>query len=81
MFGVRVVEVTSVRYSIAAKTGAATKPVDVTYGIDALVRRGGADFGKAMLQVPVFGLSPGHANQVSIELTFADASVQTMTSR
>lgn len=74
--GVRVKDLSTVRYTIAAKPGATARPVDVRYGIDALARRGNVDFDSGALTLPVFGLYAGYANQVSVELTFADASKQ-----
>src|SRR5262245_4200966 len=76
--GVRVSELASVRYTIAAKPGAASKPVSVSYSLDALMRRGRVDPTSGQLTLPVFGLYANHANQVTIELTYADASTQTM---
>jgi len=76
--GVRVAELTSVRYTIAAKTGAASKPVSVSYSIDALRRRGSVDDSADSLTLSVFGLYANHANQVAFELTYDDSNVQTM---
>ena len=50
----------------------------MSYGISALARRGVVDSGRGVVSLPVFGLYPGYANQVSIELTFADASKETL---
>jgi hypothetical protein len=74
LFGTRVKDLAGVRYTIAPKPGAASRPVDVSYAIEALARRGAVDFGRGTLSLPVFGLYAGHANQVTIELTFADAT-------
>jgi hypothetical protein len=78
LFGTRVSDLAAVRYTIAPKPGATSRSVDVRYSIDALARRGGIDAGSGLLTLPVFGLYAGYANQVSIDLTFADASTQTL---
>src|SRR5262245_36373688 len=74
----RVNDLTAVRYTIASKPGAASKPVSVSYGIDALARRGNVDTTAGRVNLPVFGLYAGHANQVSIEMAFADGSTQAL---
>ena len=76
--GVRVADLTTVRYTIAAKSGAQSKPVSVGYGIDALRRRGDVDDTADSLTLPVFGLYANYANQVAIELSYDDSTVQTM---
>ena len=76
--GIRVNDLATVRYTIAPKPGAASRPVDVSYSIAALARRGAVDSGRGVVWLPVFGLYPGYANQVSVELTFVDTSKQTM---
>jgi hypothetical protein len=79
LFGQRVSDLTAVRYTIAPRPGAASKPVSVSYAVAALARRGMVNFSGGLLTLPVFGLYAGYANQVSIELTFADASTQPLT--
>jgi len=76
--GVRVKDLAAVHYTIAPKPGASARPVDVRYTIDALSRRGNVDVANDQVALPVFGLYAGYANQVSIELTYADASTQAM---
>lgn len=71
-------EVEAVGYTIAAKSGTASKPVDVGYTMKALVARGYGASDKGQLTLPVFGLYAGHANALTITLRFKDASVQTL---
>jgi len=66
--------VRSISYSIAAKPGSVSKPVRVTYSMDALDNRGRVTSGEVLL--PVFGLYAGYANPVSVDLTFGDGSRQ-----
>jgi arylsulfate sulfotransferase len=76
LFGQRVRDLATVRYTIAPRPGAASRPVSVSYAVDALSRRGYVNFSGGLLTLPVFGLYAGYANQVSIELTFVDTSTQ-----
>jgi len=76
--GVSVDDLASVRYTIAAKPGSASRPVSVTFSRDALVRRGKADSAIGRLTLPVFGLYANHANQVAIDLLYTDGSTQTV---
>lgn len=69
-------------YRIEPKPGSVSRPVDVDYAAAYLGRRGYAastasgsvDSGK--VTVPVFGLYANYANQVGIELQFADGDVE-----
>ena len=68
--------VQSISYSIAPKPGSVSKPVKVTYTLDALDDRGRVISGEVLL--PVFGLYAGYANAVSLNLSFDDGSTQTI---
>ncbi len=70
-------KLTTVRYTIAPKPGTASKPVDVTYTIEALTRRGYFAT-NAPLTLPAFGLYSGYRNQLNIELRFQDGTAQTL---
>src|SRR6266508_3172140 len=65
-----------VRFSINPKPGTVSKPVGVSYTIDALNRRGYAVAGSGVLTLPVFGLYAGYANRLLVDLQFEDASTQ-----
>lgn len=62
-------------YVIAPKSGAMARPVDVTYTAAALSRLGHVSSGSSV-KLPVFGLYANHANQVTLELAYADGSRQ-----
>lgn len=66
--------VESISYAIEPKPGSVSKPVRVTYSMEALDNRGRVTSGEVLL--PVFGLYAGYANAVSIDLTFDDGSTQ-----
>lgn len=66
--------VTAYRFVIAPKSGAISKPVDVTYTLASMVRLGHHTTGSASASLPVFGLHAGHANQVTVELVYRDTS-------
>lgn len=68
--------VTAARFTIAPKDGTVSKPVMAEYSIDALTRKGYVSSGT--LTLPVFGLYAGHSNQVTILLSFADESAQSL---
>lgn len=74
--GKSLARVASARFTIEPKTGSVSKPVDVVYSFEALKRRGLADVDAALLTMPVFGLYPGYANRVSIQIGFKDKSTQ-----
>jgi arylsulfate sulfotransferase len=65
--------VTHLGYYIEPKAGSATAPVHVRYSLAALQRKGNVtDDGTVTIKVPIFGLYPGYANNVSFELEFQD---------
>jgi arylsulfate sulfotransferase len=66
--------VRTVSYVVEPKPGSVSKPVRVTYTLEALERKGRLETDH--LELPVFGLYAGYANEVSIELTFDDDSTQ-----
>ena len=66
--------VTSISYVIEPRPGAVSNPVSVQFSIAGLRGRGYVTADTVTL--PVFGLYAGYANQVSIQLTFTDASRQ-----
>lgn len=66
--------VASIRYGIAVKPGHLARPVDVTYRIAYLQRRGYVVASSGRIDVPVFGLYSGTANPVTLEVQFLDGS-------
>lgn len=64
------------QFVITPKPGSASKPVDVTYSVDALRQRGHLKPDGSQLTVPVFGLYAGYPNHLVITLEFTDASRQ-----
>jgi len=70
--------VSSLEYTIEPKPGSASKPVDVTYDIAYLQRRGYAQAGSADALIPVFGLYAGYDNHVNVAITFKDGSSQAL---
>jgi len=68
--------VRSIDYTIEPKAGTISKPVHVTYTIDALNRRGYVANTSGMITLPVFGLYAGYDNLVSLQLVFEDTSTQ-----
>ena len=64
----------AIRYTIGSKTGATSRPVDVTYEMDALARRGYLEGASGMVTLPVFGLYSNYTNGLVIELRFNDGS-------
>jgi arylsulfate sulfotransferase len=71
-------QVTGVEFTIASKPGTVSKPVNVSYSIGALEQRGYLSANQTDLEVPVFGLYAGYANQVAVQFQFQDGSVQTL---
>lgn len=69
-------------YRIEPKPGSVSRPVDVGYPAAYLSRRGYAagtassSVDSGTVTVPVFGLYANYANQVGIELQFADGDVE-----
>jgi hypothetical protein len=76
--GLSLVNLASIRYTIEAKTGTISKPVDVSYTMAALQRRGYVTARDATLTLPVFGLYAGQANRVLLQLKYADNSIQAL---
>ena len=64
----------SVRFVITPKPGTASKPVDVSYTVAALNRRGYTNAGSDSLTLPVFGLYASYQNQLNVEFQFTDTS-------
>src|SRR5271166_3665286 len=75
--GSSLASVQSVSYTIQAKSGAISKPVNVSYSAAALRRRGYMPPQVSTeLLLPVFGLYAGYINSVSVALDFVDGSQQ-----
>lgn len=74
--GTSLARLAAIRFTIAAKPGTVSKPVEVTYAIAALQRRGYVAPGTVTL--PVFGLYAGAVNEVSVQLQFDDDSWQAL---
>jgi arylsulfate sulfotransferase len=72
--GNRMANLAAVEFSIAPKPDSVSKPVDVRYAIAGLVARGYASLADNRVDVPIFGLYAGYANQVSLWLQFKDGS-------
>lgn len=72
--GASLARLTATRFTIAAKPGSASRPVEATYTIAALQRRGYV--GPGTVTLPVFGLYAGTVNDVSVQLQFDDESRQ-----
>ena len=68
--------VRSVSYVVEPKPDSVSKPVRVTYTLEALKSRGRVTNGRLLL--PVIGLYAGFENEVSIELNFDDLSTQAL---
>jgi arylsulfate sulfotransferase len=66
--------VTSVSFNISPMPNSVSQPVNVTWSMDALSRRGYVRDG--LINLPVIGLYQAYQNQVSFYLTFDDGSVQ-----
>ena len=66
---------TSVRFTVTPKLGAASKPVNVTYSNAYLTRSGYLT--ATSVRVPVFGLYAGSLNHVVIDARFQDGSSTT----
>jgi arylsulfate sulfotransferase len=66
--------VRTISYAVEPKPGSVSKPVRVTYTVEALDDRGRVTSGEVLL--PVFGLYAGYSNTVSIDLNFDDGSTQ-----
>jgi hypothetical protein len=70
--------VTAVAYKIDPRPGTASRPVFVQHTVDALRRRALANANANVITLPVFGLYADYSNHVSIDLTFSDASTQSL---
>ena len=68
--------VETIAYEIEPKPGSVSKPVRVTYTMEALDNRGRVMSDEVLL--PVFGLYSGYENPISIDLKFDDGSTQTI---
>jgi len=69
---------TSVHYRIKAKPGTVSRPVDVSYDMAYLQRRGYAAEGRGTITVPVFGLYSNYANQVDVDVQSSDGLTQAL---
>jgi len=69
-------QLSSIRYTIAAKENTVSKPVQVEYSLNALINRGYATSGSGSITLPVFGLYAGYDNQVTATLTYSDGSTK-----
>jgi arylsulfate sulfotransferase len=58
----------AVHYQIEAAPGSVSRPVDVTYAMAYLQRRGYAVAGSGTITVPIFGLYANYANQVDVDV-------------
>ncbi|MEO8057354.1 MAG: aryl-sulfate sulfotransferase [Burkholderiales bacterium] len=76
--GAALARVASIRFSIEPKLGSASKPVGAKYSIAGLRRRGYVSIAGNAVTLPVFGLYAGFTNRISVQLTFDDASIQTL---
>jgi len=75
--GERVSQIRTITYVIEPKPDSVSKPARVSYSIAALKARGRLLSDNRLL-LPVFGLYAGYENSVSIQLSFADCSTQTL---
>lgn len=69
-------QLATVRYTIRGKPGTASKPVQVSFALAALQRRGYFVPASRTLTLPVFGLYANHRNEVDATLVFKDGSSQ-----
>jgi arylsulfate sulfotransferase len=76
--GDSIAQVKTIRYSVEPKQGSSVKPVDVTYEMGALQRKGYSVVGSSRLTLPVFGLYANHTNRLNVRFQFADLSVQSV---
>ncbi len=72
--GADVSQLTSVEFTIAPRPNSVSLPVDVTWSAGALSTRG--YLRGSTINLPVFGLYQGYANQVAFQLAFKDGSTQ-----
>ena len=64
----------SIRFTIEPKEGTKSAPVNVSYSVSYLARRGYA-VTRGGIVFPIFGLYAGHSNLVRVEFEFADHSM------
>jgi hypothetical protein len=76
--GAGMANVQSFRFTISPKPGSVSKAVSAAYTRNYLAQRGYATSATSRVTIPVFGLYAGFANQVSLELGFADDSSTTL---
>ncbi|HTX75471.1 MAG TPA: aryl-sulfate sulfotransferase [Terracidiphilus sp.] len=74
LVGQNVPDVVAVTFNIAPKPNTVSKPVNVTWTRAALASGGYLQPGA--INLPVFGLYDGYQNQVTLQVQFADGSVQ-----
>lgn len=67
----------SISFTVEPKPGAVSAPVHVTWTKAALEAHGYYTSGGGTLSLPVFGLYANYGNQVTITVTFPDASAET----
>ena len=70
-------QVVAYHYVISPKTGAVSRPVNVSYTTGALSGKGYYTDGSANSTLPIFGLYAGRANLVEVQVQFSDNSTQT----
>lgn len=68
--------VESIAYRIAPKEGTHSKPVTVKYPRAYLDREGYYNSASKQIALPVFGLYPGYANNLTLTTTFTDGSTR-----
>jgi len=75
--GASLINVTAATYTIEPMPGSVSKPVHVQYTVPALALRGYASTAQHnWINLPVFGLYAGYANQVQVTLLFRDGSTR-----
>jgi hypothetical protein len=76
--GAELGRISSVRFTIASKPGAASRPVSASFSTPYLARAGYASPADGRYRLPVFGLYAGYANQVVLDIRFDDGSVKSI---
>ena len=71
-------ELKSISYTIQPKPGSVSKPVNVSYTIKALIRRAPRSAFAGNIDLPIFGLYSGYANEISVQAMFSDGSTFTI---
>lgn len=77
--GESISSVSSLTFTIATMPGSVSAPVNVTWSRAALSSRGYLK--DTLINLPVFGLYPSYANQVTFQVAFDDGSVQQISSQ